>query len=103
MLQQNCDQNIGVLFKESVNDENLRFTPGSDLGDALRRRALVADVTIGRFDFTLFAVQLKSGRGDPKQKIHDEQCKVIGALIIEMREHSCEGILLMGDFNMIPR
>lgn len=102
MLAQNSDLNIGVLFKEGVDVQNLRFVPGSDLGDPNRRQALVADVTIGRFDFTLIAVHLKSGRGGAEQRERDEQCKVIGAFIADLREQSREDILLMGDFNMIP-
>ncbi|SLN32331.1 Endonuclease/Exonuclease/phosphatase family protein [Roseivivax jejudonensis] len=102
MLQQASDLNIGLLFKDGVDVQNLRFIPGSDLGDPDRRKALVADVRIGRFDFTLIAVHLKSGRGGPEQRIRDEQCKVIGAFITDLRRQSREDILLMGDFNMIP-
>lgn len=102
MLAQTSDLNIGLLFKDGVRVENLRFVPGSDLGDPARRQALVADITIGRFDFTLIAVHLKSGRGSNEQRIRDEQCKVIGAFITALRAQSREDILLMGDFNMIP-
>ncbi len=102
MLPQKSDLNIGLLFKDGVEVKNLRFIPNSDLGDDNRRKALVADVTIGRFDFILIAVHLKSGRGAAEQRIRDEQCKVIGAFITEMRSQSREDILLMGDYNMIP-
>ncbi len=102
MLQQASDLNIGVLFKEGIEVSNLRFIENSDLGDPSRRKALVADVRIDRFDFMLIAVHLKSGRGRTEQQIRDEQCKVIGKFITDQRRESREDILLLGDFNMIP-
>lgn len=102
MLPQGSDLNIGVLYKRGVEASNPRFIDNSDLGDPGRRKALVVDMKIGRFDFTLIAVHLKSGRGRTEQKIRDDQCKVIGQFITDMRANSREDILLMGDFNMIP-
>jgi len=102
MLPQASDLNIGILFKEGVEVTNPRFIDGSDLGDPTRRKALVVDIKIGKFDATLIAVHLKSGRGAAEQKIRDAQCKVIGAFIADLRAQSREDILLMGDFNMIP-
>ena len=102
MLAQEEDLNIGVLFKQGVKAKNPRFIDNSDLGDATRRRALVVDMKIGKFDFTLIGVHLKSGRERVNQQIRDEQCKVIGRYITELRQQSREDILLMGDFNMIP-
>ncbi len=97
------DLNIGVLFKKGVIATNPRFIENSDLGDTSKRRALVVDMKVGKFDFILIAVHLKSGRGKPEQKTRDEQCKVIGDFITEIRDlQSREDILLMGDFNMIP-
>jgi endonuclease/exonuclease/phosphatase family metal-dependent hydrolase len=57
---------------------------------------------VGKFDFLLIGVHLKSGRDAPEQAIRDAQCKVIGDFIAEFRKTSREDILLMGDFNMIP-
>lgn len=103
MLQQNSDLNIGVLFKRGIKAKNARFIEGSDLGDARRRKAMVVEMTIGRFDFILIAVHLKSGRNPAQQKIRDQQCKVVGEFIAELREvKKREDILLMGDFNMVP-
>jgi exonuclease III len=107
MLQQEQDLNIGVLFKKGVEAENVQFIPNSDLGDTRRRKALTADMKIGKFDFHLIAVHLKSGRDAPNQKIRDDQCKVIGQYITDRVNHQDssirrEDILLMGDFNMIP-
>ncbi len=102
MLPQAEDLNIGVLFKQGVEATNPRFIDNSDLGDSGKRKALVVDMKIGKFDFILIAVHLKSGRERANQQIRDEQCKVIGSYITELRRESREDILLMGDFNMIP-
>ena len=102
MLPQNSDLNIGVLFKKGVEASNPRFIDGSDLGDPNKRKALVVDMKVGKFDFMLIGVHLKSGRGRTQQQIRDQQCKVIGDFITEIRSNSREDVLLMGDFNMIP-
>ena len=57
---------------------------------------------VGRFDFLLIIVHLKSGRGTDEQQIRDEQAKIIGEFITQRRAQSREDILLVGDFNMIP-
>lgn len=102
MPAQQSDLNIGFLFKDGVSVENPRFVPGSDLGDPDFRRAVVADVAIGRFDFILIAVHLKSGRGRQEQELRDRQARIIGQYITDLRAESREDVLLMGDFNMIP-
>jgi endonuclease/exonuclease/phosphatase family metal-dependent hydrolase len=102
MLPQTSNLNIGVLFKKGVEAANARFIDDSDLGDPGKRKAMVVDMKVGKFDFTLIAVHLKSGRGGNEQKTRDEQCKVIGQFITDLRANSREDILLMGDFNMIP-
>ena len=75
---------------------------GSDLDDPIKRKALVVDIQVGRFDFRMIAVHLKSGRGATEQAIRNEQCKVIGEFITRERAASREDIVLLGDFNMIP-
>jgi exonuclease III len=103
MLPQVNDLNIGILFKKGVEATNPRFIDNSDLGDVTRRKALVVDMKIDKFDFTLIAVHLKSGRRGPEQETRDEQCKVIGQFITDLRDvQKREDVLLMGDFNMIP-
>lgn len=102
MLPQASNLNIGVLFKEGVEAGDPEFIAGSDLGDPNKRKALRVNMKVGKFDFLLIAVHLKSGRDAPKQAIRDEQCKVIGEFIADFRTNSREDILLMGDFNMIP-
>ncbi|MEN8258082.1 MAG: endonuclease/exonuclease/phosphatase family protein [Thermodesulfobacteriota bacterium] len=102
ILEQENDLNIGVLYKNGVTAANPRFIDGSDLGDSRRRKAFVVDMKVGKFDFLLIAVHLKSGRGAAEQKVRDDQAKVIGAYIQQLRAESREDILLVGDFNMIP-
>ncbi len=102
MLPQSSELNIGVLFKQGIQAKNARFIDDSDLGDPAKRKAMVVDMKVGKFDFMLVGVHLKSGRDRPEQDVRDEQCKVIGKFISDFREHSREDVLLMGDFNMIP-
>lgn len=96
--------NIAFMFKKGITVENPTLLEGSNGGDPHRRKALTADVKIGRFDFHIIAVHLKSGRGNDDQKLRDEQCKVIGEYITKLRgpKDRNPDILLMGDFNMIP-
>ena len=102
IIPQSNNLHMGVLFKQGVTAENPRLLEGSDLGDPDKRKAFVVDMQIGRFDFTLIVVHLKSGRGSREQRIRDEQAKVIGKFIKDLRDESREDILLVGDFNMIP-
>lgn len=102
ILEQEGPLNIGVLFKEGVTAENPRFIPGSDLGDDRLRKSFVVDMTIGKFDFILIAVHLKSSRGAAEQAIRDQQGQVIAQFIKNILDNNQEDVLLVGDFNMIP-
>ena len=102
VLPQKNDLHIGVLYKDGITANNPRFLDGSDLDDSRRRKAFIVDMKVGRFDFMLIVVHLKSGRGRQEQQIRDEQARKIGQFITECREESREDILLVGDFNMIP-
>lgn len=95
---------IGVIFKEGVEVNNPELMVNSDLNNPAYRKAFLCDVIIGKFSFKLIGVRLKSGRGFEEQKIRDEQCKVIGQHIKNIRGNGDRNpdILLMGDFNMIP-
>ena len=84
MLRQNSNLNIGVLYKKGVEASNPRFIDDSDLGDPGNRKALVVEMKVGKFDFILIGVHLKSGRGKTEQQIRDEQCKVIGKFITDL-------------------
>lgn len=103
ILQQAGDLNIGVLYKKGIQAQTPNFIEGSDLGDNTKRKAFSLEMKVGKFDFLLIGVHLKSGRNKPEQNIRDQQCKVIGEFITKYREDNPKKpILLMGDFNMIP-
>ena len=102
LLEQADKLHIGVLYKDGVIAANPRFIEGSDLGDSKKRKAFVLDIKIGKFDFTIIVIHLKSGRSFQSQKIRDEQAKVIFSFIEELRTNGREDIILTGDFNMIP-
>ncbi|SER41957.1 Endonuclease/Exonuclease/phosphatase family protein [Nitrosomonas sp. Nm51] len=102
IIPQTSRLKIGFLYKDGVVVDNPRLLDGSDLGVSDKRKAYIANVTIGKFDFQLIAVHLKSGRGKAEQQFRDDQCKIIGAYITRQRAASREDILLLGDFNMIP-
>lgn len=102
IIPQANDLHIGVLYKKGVQATNPYLLDGSDLGDSRRRKALIVDMKVGKFDFKLIVVHLKSGRDSSDQQIRDDQAKIIGQFITERREQTRDDILLMGDFNMIP-
>jgi endonuclease/exonuclease/phosphatase family metal-dependent hydrolase len=103
IIDQTAIQDLGILFKCGVTVANERLVPGSNLGDPARRNALVADVTVDKFDFVMIVVHLKSGRDAADQATRDQQAQVIGAFIEnQLLQAPREDILLVGDFNMIP-
>ena len=102
VVPQASDLHIGVLHKEGISATNPYLLEGSDLGDPARRKAFVVEMKVGKFDFLLIGVHLKSGRSTVEQQVRDEQAKVIGRFITQKRLQSREDILLVGDFNMIP-
>lgn len=102
ILQQASDLNIGVIYKQGITASDPEFLEGSDLDNDDYRKAMIVDMQVGKFDFRLIGVHLKSGRDREEQEIRDRQCKVIGDYITELKNQSREDILLMGDFNMIP-
>ncbi len=102
LIEQSGKLHIAVLYKDGVVASNPRLIEGSDLGDPGKRKAFVLDLKIGKFDFTIIVVHLKSGRSLPNQKIRDKQAKVICRFIEECRANGHEDIILTGDFNMIP-
>ena len=96
---------VGFLHKPGVAVENLRFIDGSEGSSPRGRRAVVADVTIGKLKAVVIGVHLKSGRDAAEQDLRDSQCRAIGEFIAEIRQTpgtKRRMILLMGDFNMIP-
>lgn len=95
---------IGAIYKKGIDVDNIELMPKSDLDNSGYRKAFLCDVKIGKFDFKLIGVHLKSGRDIENQKIRDKQCNVIGKYIKKIRgtKNRNPDVLLMGDFNMIP-
>ncbi|AOW19803.1 endonuclease/exonuclease/phosphatase family protein [Urechidicola croceus] len=102
IIPQSGKLHLGILYKEGVLVSNPRLIEGSDLGDPNKRKGFTIDVKIGKFDFTLVVVHLKSGRSLLNQRVRDEQAKIIFNFIQETRTNGREDIILTGDFNMIP-
>ena len=102
LIPQNDKLHIGVMYKKGIIATNPRLVERSDLGDNNKRKAFALDLKIGKFDFTIIVVHLKSGRGGNQQKIRDEQAKAIFNFIKQTRNNGREDIIVTGDFNMIP-
>lgn len=103
ILQQSGNLNIGMLVKAGVETQDPKFIDNSDLGNSSRRKAFSVEMKVGKFDFLLIGVHLKSGRGRSEQNERNQQCKVIGDFITDYRVNNTrKPVLLMGDFNMIP-
>lgn len=104
ILQQQGDLNIGIIFKKGIEvTKEPEFIVGSEGTYQGGRKGFSLEMKVGKFDFHLIAVHLKSGRDKKEQEIRDSQCKAIGNHIKDYREiNKRKPILLMGDFNMIP-
>lgn len=102
IIPQNRDLHIGLLYKDGIDVKGEKLLDGTDLGNTDYRKAFTAKVTVGKFDFHIVIVHLKSGRNKPEQDIRDEQAKVIYTKLLELRNEGQEDIILTGDFNMIP-
>ncbi|MEO0904690.1 MAG: GMP synthase, partial [Pseudomonadota bacterium] len=59
---------IGFLHKKGVAVTNAQLVPGSEGDYAGGRRAVSADIKMGKFSAHLLGVHLKSGRDKPEQK-----------------------------------
>lgn len=99
--RQTADLNLAILYKEGVSVSNVRFVPGSDLGNEQLRKALAADVRIGKFDFLMIGVHLKSGRGEREQATRTRQCEKLAKFIANELGGAEKDVLILGDYNMI--
>lgn len=99
---QTASLNLAILHKAGVTVQNARFVPGSNIGNSGLRKALVADVRIGEFDFLLIGVHLKSGRGDDEQETRSKQCLKITEFVASELAGVEKDVLIIGDYNMIP-
>lgn len=109
-LQQTSGNNIAIIYKNrsNVRVSNVQLIEGSDDGNSGLRKALAANVKIGRFDFILIGVHMKSGRPqsslgaqDP-QRIRTRQAQAISRFIEKAMVSGEKDVLIVGDYNMIP-
>jgi len=97
-------QNIAFVYKSNVSVTDAQLIKGSDLPEEERsREALAAKVKIGNFDFILIGVHLKSSRDRKEREMRTRQCKVIAKFIKEQTKGKEKDVLVVGDYNMIPR
>ncbi|MCI0456529.1 MAG: hypothetical protein L0Z62_06055 [Gemmataceae bacterium] len=104
MPPQQSDIKIAVLAKEGVFLDGVTLIEGSDLGDGKTfRKALTAFVRIGKFDFRLIGVHLKSSRGAKNRALRSRQNEVLAKFIKESMDSGPQrDFLIVGDYNMIP-
>ncbi len=97
-------QNIAFIFKAGVTVTSAQLIPGTNLPEEPgSRRAAVAIVRIGRFDFVLIGVHLKSGRKLAERAKRTRQAHAIARFIAQAVSSSEKDVLVIGDYNMVPR
>ena len=102
ILDQTARQNIAVLYKCDVELSNPRLIEDSDNNNSGLRKAFVADVKVGNFDFILIALHLKAGRGSTSRGVRDNQATAIANFIQNATAGDEKDVLIVGDYNMIP-
>jgi endonuclease/exonuclease/phosphatase family metal-dependent hydrolase len=104
MPAQHSDIKIAVLAREGVFLDSVTLIDGSDLGDGKTfRKALTAFVRIGKFDFRLIGVHLKSARDQKSRALRSKQSEVLAKFIKQSMDSGKErDFLIVGDYNMIP-
>ena len=97
-------QNIALIFKTGVSVSDAKLLPDTDLPEEPgSRKALTANVRIGNFDFVLVGVHLKSGRASSSRTKRTRQGKAIAEFITQAVAGGEKDVLVLGDYNMIPR
>src|SRR5262245_56010980 len=104
MPAQESDIKIAVLAKEGIELKDVTLIEGSGFGDGKSiRKALSGFVRIGKFDFRLVGVHLKSARDATSWKKRSEQNVVIAKFVKDTLDAGTErDVLIVGDYNMIP-
>ena len=106
ILRQNAEvvQNIAFVFKTGVSVTDAQLIEGTDLAEESRsRKALTAKVRIGQFDFVLIGVHLKSSRDNTSRRQRSRQATAIANFISQATAGNEKDVLVIGDYNMIPR
>lgn len=103
-IPQTSVQSLAILFRDQprVSVTNEELIEGSDDNDRDLRKALTANVRIGRFDFILIAVHMKSARGRAERETRTRQAGAIAEFISGATAGPEKDVLLIGDYNMIP-
>ncbi len=97
-------QNIALIFKTGVTVTGAQLLDGTDLAEEPRsRKALAANVRIGNFDFIVIGVHLKSSRDASSRRKRTRQCQAIASFISQATAGGEKDVLVIGDYNMIPR
>jgi endonuclease/exonuclease/phosphatase (EEP) superfamily protein YafD len=97
-------QNLAIIHKSGLTVSDARLIPGTDLSEEPRsRQALTAKIRIRNFDFILIGVHLKSGRSSTERAKRTRQCDAIANFISQFTIGSEKDVLVVGDYNMIPR
>lgn len=98
---QTADLNIAILHKKGVTVTDPEFIAGSNLGNADLRKAFTAKVRVGKFDFLIVGLHLKSGRTSSSRNTRTRQCKIIAEWVEDNTAGAEKDVLILGDFNMI--
>lgn len=101
MPSQTSDLGIAIFCKNGVQLSDLSLIPGTDAGNPNLRKAVSAKIKIGEFDFILIGVHLKSARSG--KSIRNIQCSKIAEFIEAETNGSEKDVIVVGDYNMVPR
>jgi endonuclease/exonuclease/phosphatase family metal-dependent hydrolase len=93
---------LALLYKPGVEVAGVRCLDEINLQDPELRKALVADVRIGRFDFHLVAVHLKSGGDTAERGIRARQAEILARHIRQATVGEEKDVVLVGDYNLTP-
>jgi len=97
-------QNIAFVLKTGVQVSGAQLIPGTNLAEEPgSRRAPTAAVRVGRFDFIVIGVHLKSGRKSAERDKRTRQARAIASFIARATAGREKDVLVIGDYNMIPR
>lgn len=97
---QDANQNIMILYKVGVQVSKQMLVPKSDLGNRGLRKALVANVRIGEFDFYIMGLHLKAGNA---VYTRIKQVNILEDYYEELLKNAEKDILIIGDYNMRPK
>ncbi len=107
-------QKLSILYRPEVEVWGSKTIKGSDdlmpieiEEEKSSRKAIVAKVRVGNFDFHVVGVHLKSKSPTPAHldrphEMRDRQCAVIADKIESLTKWNEKDLILVGDYNMTP-